>query len=71
MCSLRIKSKLEFSFSEMRRLYSIKFKKSYTHRQRIIKKSWKELMRETLQGTFKLVKVTILVHSFKKEKKSY
>ena len=34
VCSLRIKFNVDLSFSEIRRVYSIKFKKAYTQRQR-------------------------------------
>ena len=34
VCSLRVKFNLDLSFSEMSRLYSIKFKKVLTHRLR-------------------------------------
>ena len=38
VCSLRFKFNVDLSFSEMRRLYSIKLKKSYAQRQRKNKK---------------------------------
>ena len=34
VCSLRVKFNIDLSFNEMRRLYSIKFRKAYAHRQR-------------------------------------
>ena len=34
VCSFRVKFNVDLSFSEMRKLYSIKFKKAYAHRQR-------------------------------------
>ena len=49
--SLRVKINVDLSFSEIRRLYSIKFKKAYMHidRERIKKSSRKEFMKWTLK----------------------
>ena len=54
--SLRIKFKVDLSFNESRRLYSIKFEKAYPHRRVGKMKCWKEFMKETLKtpGTFNL-----------------
>ena len=54
--SLRIKFKVDLSFNESRRLYSIKFEKAYLHRRVGKMKCWKEFMKETLKtpGTFNL-----------------
>ena len=38
VCSLKVKFDIDLSFSEMRRLYSIEFKKAKAHRDRKLKK---------------------------------
>ena len=51
VCRIRVKFNVDLCFNEVRRLYLIKFKKSYPHRKRNNKE---ELERESTKGIFKI-----------------
>ena len=50
VCSLRVKLNIDLSFSEMRKLYWIKFKKSITHRQRKHKEELEKINRRNSEN---------------------
>ena len=64
VCSPRVKLNVDLRFIDMRRLYSIKFKKAQTHRESK-KRTQKEFMKETF-NLYIVIHILILVHSLKK-----
>ena len=50
VCSLRIKFNVDLSFSKMERVYSIKLKKAYAHRQRTNKEKLERVHERNLEN---------------------